>query len=380
LCLFGLYLGNITAQTDSLMRAISLESNIKPEKITQARAYLKSAFENEDLGLVNAWLGFLEKDLDDEEYAATLADERWLLYYWTGNYALLFSEAGNYTNLVNEKIQYQEPPNPDGLFELVDKESYNRRFELVKNMQTGFLSEDEKAFGSLLLDYLLRLDDNAALKREKNEKITNFIKKYPKSRFKQYALNYMFDGETAKKRSWGFDMMANYGRNSQLLGANFKPYYAFNFGVIYGWKKFDFGFRTHFGTQKVRRGFYDGILYFVPDSNAIVIDLGLETSYALLNSKELKIAPFVGAGFNMLGVTSDNFTSGDFGKTFFKSPSWTTGISVDFKQITKKSSSFTPKSPYTCLKVRLGYRGLYHQNEALRGSQIFVGVGIVFRS
>jgi hypothetical protein len=352
--LFGLKLGAIFAQTDSLMRVISLESNIKPEKISQARAYLKTAFEEEDWGTVNAWLGFLETDLDDEEYAATLSDERWLLYFWTGNYATLFAEVSKYTQLVNEKIQYQEPPTTDGLFELVDKESYKRRFELVKNMQSAFLSEDEKAFGSLLLDYLLRLDDNEAIKKEKNEKIINFLKKYPKSRFQNYAQNYMFDGETAKKRSFGFDMLVNYGKNTHLMGATFKPYYAFNFGIIYGWKKMDVGFRAHFGTQKVRRGFNDGLLYFVPDSSAVVIDLGLELGYTILNTKDLKIAPFAGAGFNWLGVTSDNFTSEDFGKTFFKSPSWTTGLSIDFKQIKKKSPTFTAKSPYTGLKVRVG--------------------------
>jgi hypothetical protein len=379
ICLFLLKIGNVHAQTDSLMQTILMEGYTKPERITKARAYLQSAFEQEDWGTVNAWLGFMEEKLDDEEYTPTLSDERWLLYFWTGNYSQLFSEVSNYPTAIYEKIQYQEAPNPDGLFELVDKQSYERRYELVKNMQSGFLSIDEKAFGSLLLDYLLRTDEDEKIKAEKNQKISNFIQKYPKSRFRKYAEDFMFDGETAKKRAWGLDLMINYGRNTYLLGANFKPNYAFNTGITYGWKKVNLGFRAHFGTQKLRREFSDGLLFFVPDSSASIIDLGLELGFDVINNKDFRLTPFGGVGFHRLGITSYNQAE-NFGQSGFTSPSWTAGLNFDYKRINKKDSNFTKKSPYIGLKFRLGYRGLYHKNQALHGNQVFAGVGVIFRN
>jgi hypothetical protein len=377
--LFLLKIGSISAQTDSLMQAILNGENTKPTRITQARAQLQSAFEQEDWGLVNAWLGFMEEKLDDEEYAPTLSDERWLLYFWTGNYSQLFTEVSNYPTAIFEKIQYQEAPNPDDLFALVDKQSYERRYELVKKMQSGFLSIDEKAFGSLLLDYLLRTDEDEKIKAEKNQKITNFLQKYPKSRFRRYAEEYMFDGEIAKKQAWGFDLMLNYGRNTYLLGANFKPNYAFNTAITYGWKKVNFGFRAHFGTQKLRREFSDGLLYFVPDSSASIIDLGLELGFDVLNNKDFRLTPFGGIGFHRLGMTSYNQAE-DFGQSEFTSPSWTAGMNFDFKKKDKKDLNFSKKSPYYGLKFRVGYRGLFHKNEALQGNQVFAGIGIIFRS
>jgi hypothetical protein len=380
LSLYGLNTVLLPAQTDSLMQSILSTKNSKPYKIKTARFQLKTAFEQEDWGEVNAWLGFLETQLDDEENAATLSDERWLLYYWTGNYGQLFSEVGNYTNLVNEKIQYQEPPLKDSLFDLVDRESYKRRFELVKNMQADFLSEDEKAFGSLLLDFILRLDDNEAQRKEKNLKIKNFIAKYPKSRFNNYANTYMNDEvQTNLKRHGFFDLSGTYGRHTYLLGATFKPYYGFSMGFFHTWKRLDMGFRGHVGGQKIKRNFTDGNAYFVPDSSALVFDLGGELAFTIINNKSFKIAPFTGYGYNYLGVQAQNLDVEEFGKSNFSSYSWTAGLGIDFKNVLKLVEPMvSSKSPYTGLKVRVGYRGLNHKNTALQGNQIFVSIGMVF--
>ncbi len=367
--------GNISAQSpDSLMTKIKGMETGKTAKIAAARQELKTAFEQEDFGLVNAWLGFLENDLATDDYATTDFDERWMLYFWTNNYSQLFNEVADYERLRLEKYQFQNPPPEDSLFNLVDKFTFQNRYELYSNLRTNFLSEEEQALAAMLVDYLLREDAKPENRKSRNQKSEAFLKKYPNSRFRKFVYKNLYNEMVYSKNVWGGDILGVYGRADGALGVNFRPFWGGEFAVLYGRKKWSGAFRARFGAHDVRRSFYERNALIAPDSSAFLVDLGLDFGYQLAETDKLKIWPSVGFGFSILSV-SDSPNNPDLSqKEVFSSPFFAPALNLGVKFAEKLNE--TPPT----LRFRIGYKiqNFEKKNVELAGNQVFIAAGIGF--
>lgn len=364
---------------DSLMRQIREWPAEPTDKVAAARGQLREAFANDDIGLTNAWLGFLQTELESDTQAATLPDERWLLYYWTENFAVLFAEVAEYDSLFTRRFIFQSPPPEDDLFRSVDRASFDRRFELYAAVQRGFLSEEEKAFAVLLLDYLLRADATDAGRREQDEKAATFLKKYPGSRFRKYTYKHIYNGLAPAKYGFAGDLMLLYGRHDGAMGINFKPFWGFGGSLGYWQKRVSGTVRVQVGGQEVRREFSDGDYVVSPDSSATVVDVGLEAGFDLADTRQFRITPVVGAGVSFLRVGSTSpIPEVEGAELSFSSFHWLACLQIDRKF--RHAPAASGRVGWTAVRFRAGYKHLNFADDMpdLGGSQIFVSLGVSF--
>lgn len=377
---FSVFARSLSAQTvDSLMRQLQEWPGSQTDKIATARGYLRDAFAADDIGLVNAWLGFLQYELDSDMEAATLFDERWLLYYWTENFAALLAEVADFDSLFKRKIIFQMPPPEDDLFRIVDQTSFDRRYELFAALQRGFLSEEEKALAALLLDHLLRTDATESGKQEQDAKASAFLKKYPDSRFKNYVWTHIYDGHAPAKYGFVGDLMFTYGRHDGAMGINFKPFWGIGGSLGFWQNRISGNLRVQVGGQEVRREFADGDYIVSPDSSATVVDVGLDAGFDLVDARRLRITPLVGLGVSFLRVGSTSpIPEIESTSLNFSTLHWLACLQIDRKLRHAPASS--GRIGWTAVRFRAGYKHLNFANDMpdLGGSQIFVSLGISF--
>lgn len=364
--------GNLQAQVspDSLMQQI-LKSEMKQSaRISTARLALREAFEQEDFGQVNAWLGFLENNLDSADFATTSLDERWLLFFWTNNFSQLFAEIVDFEN-IKSKFDDQIVPREDSLFERVDLYSFQNRHEIFRKIRENFLSEEEQAFAVLTLDWLLREDQTEPLRKIRNEKSAAFLKKYPQSRFRDFVYRHLYDEVEVSPKIFGVDFFFNFGKADGAHGINFKPLFGGEMDVFFEYLRIRTGITARFGGQNVRRSFQHKTKFIEPDSTAAVIDLGWEFGYRLVRAERFSVYPSLGNGISILSVSE----SIEFGEkvvftTFYSLPA----LNLDFK-LGKKPALDSPT-----LRFRLGYKlqNFGKKNAELAGNQILVSIGIGF--
>lgn len=377
---FCVFVQVLAAQSlDSLMRQIREWPAEPADKVAAARGQLREAFASDDVGLANAWLGFLQTELESDTQAATLFDERWLLYYWTENFAMLFAEVAEYDSLFKRRYMFQLPPPEDDLFSIVDRTSFERRFELYAAVQRGFLSAEEKAFAVLLLDYLLRADATDAGRREQDEKAATFFKKYPDSRFRKYTYQHIYNGLAPSKHGFMGDLMLLYGRHDGAMGINFKPFWGIGASFGYWQKRMSGVLRVQVGGQEVRREFSDGSYIVSPDSSATVVDVGLETGFDLVDTRQFRITPLVGAGVSFLRVGStSSVPDAEAASLSFNSFHWQACLQIDRK--VRHAPAASGRIGWTAVRFRAGYKHLNFADDTpdLGGSQIFVSLGVSF--
>ncbi|HNE30161.1 MAG TPA: hypothetical protein PLW66_13380, partial [Saprospiraceae bacterium] len=187
-CLCCIHLG---AQTDSMFRIPAAELT-PTERIVQERQMLRQAFLNNDDQMVNSLLDTLTLVLEDSVLLATYPEERWLLWYWTGNYPRLFDDIlaydQRYRFVQSQKIQ---PPG-DSLIELLDEVSSRSAHLLYQKITAARLSAEETAFATLHVEYLLTPQPTRKEIAEQDENVIAFIKKFPTSRFRHYIRTFLY--------------------------------------------------------------------------------------------------------------------------------------------------------------------------------------------
>ena len=149
-----LFASALQAQKDSLSKPVLPDVT---ERIASTRQELLGAFLNDDPAGAALWRDSLMR-LEDSTHTALVWDERWLLYYWEESYGNLFDEAIRLDVAERQRLATKKSPPRDSLFDWLDRTLYESRFQVYEKIGRGFLSEEEKQFALLELDYLLRLN------------------------------------------------------------------------------------------------------------------------------------------------------------------------------------------------------------------------------
>jgi hypothetical protein len=129
------------------------------------------------------WIDSLSR-LEDAQYAGLIWDERWLLYYWTESYGTLLAEVGSFSEEQRALQSWKIQPPKDSLFEWIDLTINERRFDLFNSIRSAFLNEEEKAFTTLLLEYLLRMNHD---EEEWANRLQAFEDRYPSSKYRAFV-------------------------------------------------------------------------------------------------------------------------------------------------------------------------------------------------
>ena len=366
-----------SAQSDSATTRLS-----NGEKIIVVRKELISAFVAEDFVSTGLWMDSL-RTLENVEYVGLVWDERWLLYYWTESYGNLFEEVANFNEVERTINDLKNQPPQDSLFERLDYALHESRFDMFQRIQKAFLNEEEKAFTTLLLEYLLRLEHEEA---EWAARLEAFQTRYPDSRFGNYIayIKPKIKKKPANPVGFGLDFLLTQGNWRDQLERTLRPSFGLDFGFFVWHKRWNYILRMAITGQKLGRDIENDATdiwpkgessnYFTPS-----FDLG----YDLVSTPKFRCTPSLGGGFAIL---KPSMTEDDDGNSISEYPgfSFSSGqlnaalnLDVKLHDIDEAEAFDRPAKGYGAIRMRFGYRwmNLGKRNPILDGNMFFFAVG-----
>ncbi|MEI6410065.1 MAG: hypothetical protein WCR52_11820 [Bacteroidota bacterium] len=378
LFVYLLFLMPLCAQTDT---AVSGAKPGRYDQIAKARQALQAAFLDNDQATAQIWKDSLMR-LENDQYTALIWDERWLLYFWEESYGNLFEEVARFDDHERSLAAYKIQPPPDSLYEWLDRNLYEKRYDMFRKLREGFLSEEERVFSTLMLEYLLRMNVNA---RDWNTRVDSFAKRYPNSRFNRFLKTTQTFIAKPGKSALNLDLLFQNGNWRDETDRSLKPLYAGDFGLAYWQNRWNFGFHFTIGRTYLDRDLYVNTYLWPKKDKATFMAPELEFGYDIINSKKLRIFPSLGAGVSILRAPQagdENNPLPDYYINFKLKRGFLMGTlttDVKLKHLSEDDPDI-PQGSYQSIRLRLGYRRLFlgELNHALRGDMVFLAVGINF--
>jgi len=365
----------------------------KTARIAAARRHLDTAFLYDDLISAGLWMDSLTR-MEDDQQVALVWDERWLLYFWSGALSNALDEAARYD--ADERIRQSwknQPPN-DSLFEHLDRTLLERQYQLFADIRQAFLNEEEKAFATLLLEYLLRINGASPSETELENlngprgiwaaKIDNFLAKYPKSRFGKYLRSIKPYIPKVRKDALGIYAAFQHGEWTDQLERSLRPLNGLEFGFYYWRKRMNYQLGLLVGGNKLARDVVqNGYVWPKKDVYSAVFFHG-EVGYDLLDKTKLRVFPTIGGGFSRVRPPEpddDDEPLPDYYYGFrFSSGHLMAVLNIDLKMLPRSGKHYNQtgvKGSYNGPRLRVGYQRLWldRKNPALRGNLFFVSIG-----
>jgi hypothetical protein len=349
----------------------------KAATIAVVRNELKTAFLADDPAIASLWMDSLAR-LEDPFFVALAWDERWLLYYWTEAYGNLFAEAMGLDADARTRLSWKIQAPRDSLFEWIDYSLNERRFELFDRINRAFLTEDEKVFAVLQLEYLLRLETD---EKQKAVKIESFKKRFPNSRFNRYLESIKPRIAEPVDKAFSLDVLFTNGTWTGNLERYFKPGYGIDVGLGYWSKRWNVLLRGIFTGQSLDRDIVDDSYVWPKGESSSFKSFNMEVGYDVLHKTKIRVFPSVGGGFAGLHPPSpdeDEDPLPDYYDLFRYNTFYLSGaLNADIKFNRRNASAETKKDDYQGVRVRLGYRRLNfdRKNPLLKGNTFFFSIG-----
>jgi len=375
LLLLGTFPVLLGAQTDSLLPP---KPASRFELIMAARQELKTAFLADDPAAAGLWMDSLAR-LENRNYQGLIWDERWLLYFWEEAYGNIFDEVGRFP-ADQESRRYKINPTADSLFETLDQTLYAQRFDLYNRMQQGFLNGEEKAFSVLLLDYLLRLNQD---EKEWAARLDAFLKLYPDSRFADFIRSIRPAVVGRGNRGFGFSLSLLKGDWTGQLDRSIRTPYAGEFN-FYLWRK---GWHYELNAAPAepaldRRITHRGFDWLAGDGTYFR-NTGLMVGRDMLDNDRLRVTPALGLYHASLspappeeGENPDYYSEFYFGDLHVS-----TSLTLDMKMFRSDGHlQGIEKGTFNGLRLRFGYHWLRlgRQNPAFGGNLFYFALGYHF--
>ena len=368
----------LIAQTDSIPIP---KPESTAEKISTSRRELLAAFLMNDPAGAGLWMDSLAR-LENELYAGLIWDERWMLYFWTESYGTLLEEVGQFDANQHRLQAWKIQPPKDSLFYWVDNHLHERRFDIFSSIRSAFLSEEEKAFTTLLIEYLLRLN---ADEEEWADRLQAFESRYPASRFLPFVRSIKPVILKPSNKAFGISgglLIGNWNGNiERTLGTP----YAFDFDLYYWTKRWNFIFDAAFGGPSLSRNLVVRNEVWPKDDPTSFFTLGLNVGYDIVNAPKLRIFPSIGGGLGVLRPPTpgeDEEPLPDYYDNFnFTEFHLSAAVTTDIKLFTKNYRDWnTPKGSYHGVRLKFGWNGLNFgkQNPDLMGEMFFFAVNYNF--
>lgn len=350
----------------------------KPAQIKNCRKELKIAFLNNDPAAVSLWMDSLAR-LEDDIYTGLVWDERWLLYYWLETYGNLTDEAARFDAQTRQLQMYKIQPPRDPLFEVIDSALYEDRYTLFTGVSRSFLNEEERAFITLQLEYLLRLD---ADKDAWRDRLDAFLKRYPESRFNNYLRTLRPPKIILTNRHRGGHILFMNNQWQGPIARSMRTGFGIDMAYTFGRKRLNY--LLHFGLlwQKTAAPIFeeeDGDFYEWPKNDPVMQVLaGGEIGYDIAHTPSFRIWPAAGGGFSWLGPTPAGSEGEQLPPYYdlFNYFTWSPTLTLNADVKLKKGQP-SDKGGYTGIRCRLGYEWMFFngKNSALSGNMFFFAVG-----
>ena len=372
----GIVMGQLQAQTDSTETTSTFS---RTQKIKLSRLELKEAFMLEDQVGVSLWLDSLNR-LEDPQTISLNWDERWLLYFWQENFGAFLAEAGHFGQSERDLEAWKIAPEQDSLFELVDAGLYEKRFQIFQSIQHAFLSEEEKAFTTLALEYLLRLNTND---EDWDERVVTFSQKYQQSRYNYFLGSTRPNLLKPANKAFGISAKFLSGNWSGQLERSLNPLYAAQIDVYYWVARWNINIDGIFGGPRLARDVTEGIEIWPKNDPTNFIYFGFDIGYDIINNSKVRIFPSVGGAITALKPPTPDEDAGEEYPSYydafnlFEGHVYTT-LTADAKLFGKNYKDWdVPKGSYHGIRLKIGYNWLNFkgQNKMLAGNLFYLSVG-----
>jgi hypothetical protein len=373
----------VEAQKDSVK--VKVKPPTRYQLIGHARQVLGQAFASDDPAGASLWMDSLAR-LEDDRYVGLVWDERRLLYFWEGAYGNLFEEAAGFDPQKQASLAEKTQPPEDTLFKLIDLTLYSRRFDLFQDIRKAFLTTEERAYATLELENLLRLNSD---KEAWNAKVDSFLRHFPNTRFKNDLSGTRLEILRPAKYGFSLYLLFDSGTWNGALTQSMTPLFGADFGLTYWNKRFNAGINMEIGADKVGHDIFVGTNKWPKGDPASFLQVEAELGYDVVNTSRLRVFPTIGGGYTSLKPTEKTDDDGnnllpDYYESFkFSGAHLLFALTTDLKFTFARAEEYgIPKGSYNGLRVKCGYKPMFlgKKNHALEGGMFFVSIGYTFFS
>ena len=281
----------------------------KSEQIRKGRDYLLEKFLDRDYDKVKEIKDYL-LGLETDDYKAFKYYELWYIMFWTQEFDALaesFRQADSafFANQLKKAILTS---GPDGLGYQLFQRNYMDEHLLRCHIQNANLSEEDKAFLNLFLDWDLIMDDFYVfyprmhqgyfyVDTRINELADKFLAQYPNSDYEWFVRHMIRKVFVDKKWGWGMGLDLCTGIST---GTFARPIGGLGLSMDVVYKKLDFmlGYEVVFGKTVVDVPYTNNSVPAIypkgSHSNTIVWYANL--SYPVWENERWRLAPFIGIG------------------------------------------------------------------------------------
>jgi len=347
------------------------------EKIAASRAELLQSFLLDDPAGAGLWIDSLSR-LENEVYAGLIWDERWMLYFWLESYGTLLEELSRFDENQRALQAWKIQPPKDSLFEWVDFTLHEKRYELFSSIRSAFLNEEEKAISTLLIEYLLRLNQD---EEEWAERLQSFENHYPKSRFLAFVRSIKPVILKPTNQAIGLSGGLLVGSWLGNIERSLTTPYAFNLDAYYWTNRWNFIFDGSFGGPTLSRDLLlDGEIWPEADPTSF-FTLSLNLGYDIVNTPKIRIFPSIGGGVGFLRPPTpgeDEDPLPDYYDHFnLHQFHLTAALTTDIKLFSRNYQDWSmPKGSYHGIRLKFGWNGLQFGRESsfLQGQMLYFAV------
>ncbi len=348
----------VAGQSDSLKQEIFSYRDSTAETIAKGRKLLMDKFLLNDKKKVAELLTYLESVEKDQNFLAFFPTERWFLYYWIERYDPLMSDLANYDEDYHRSIDQKLGPARDSLYLKLRSGLRVQRFQIIENIQRAELSDTEKAFLILNLDYFITAYAKTINRDSLNHLSNEYLTSYPQSRFENYVRKYIRFEMKNSKWGLGFEFFSGYGAFTGHLRKNFKNHVPFGVAFDVCYMNFTLFLRDYIGLGSTNDSipFKDGT--WRKDAKASTFLPEASIGYTVVENKIIKLVPFLGiASMEISPSQSDIKKYPEYENVHLKlTTTYTFGLNLDFKIAKAKKVINRPNErSYWFLRLRYAY-------------------------
>ena len=273
--------------------------------IENARALLIDAFIQNNKQKIQELYQYLYEDFDQDSYVTLFPAERMLLFAWCEDFKSMLQYVKKVDSAYVEKMNTKIMPSSDNNFYETLFFRTQKEFDtILSNLQTSFLTQEEKDFLDIYLHYFLLTDENYDTAVVPiNTSTRKFIGTYPDSEY----INFL-DSYEQKLSDWGFGFGLNFGYNAK--NGDFSKYlkdsFAFDMNIDVSYKKTmaTVGLLLAFSPQRTEITNSENIV-LPKDITPNITNIYLSFGYRLFENKKVIIMPNAGVGIGLILPGSD---------------------------------------------------------------------------
>lgn len=371
------------SQFDSLKSEILSYEDTTAVTIKKGRKLLLESFQKNDRSKVQQIITYLTKQVENEDYLALYPIEQEMINYWLGQYNEVDSEVQKYTDFYLTKNEKKLRPQTDLLFEKIKAYMKDHEKEQISQIERSKLSEEQKSFLKINLTFLSSdYKRSAPLQDTLNDLTSDFIAKYPHSKYETYLREQIRWAFKPSKWGYGFEFFTGYGVFTKTLSQQFQNSIPIGVAFEFMYKKYALYLRDYIGFSHIKEDLPFQAATWSKGKQARVYLPELSVGYVCTKSDKLKVIPFVGISSTDITPTSKDQSDyqgySDIGWTF--TTTYTVGLNVDIR-ISKVNTLLVRRQriekSYSFLKVRYAYNAPQFQNKyaGLNGDMHYLTIG-----